>query len=272
MQSDSYSPTDSSTSENTSNRHQLLCFLFHSTSLCTSTSFCFLLTDRYFRSTFGHYLYHESDSYSPTAHSTIENTSNHHQLLCYLVHSTSLCTSTSFSYLLIDRYFRSTFGRSMYHAVRFIFSDRPFNLRKHIKPSPTTVLLAPFYFTMHFTSFSYLPTDRYFRSTFGRSMYHESDSYSPTANSTIENTSNRHPLLCYLVHSTSSCTSTSFSYLPTDRYFRSIFDHSRYHAVRLIFSDRPFNLRKHIKPSPITVLLAPFYLTMHFYHIQLSSD
>ena len=157
----------------------------------------------------------QSDSYSPTDPSTFENTSNHHQLLCYWLHSTSLCT---------------------------------------------------------FTSFSYLPTDRYFRSTFGRSMYHESDSYSPTAHSTIENTSNRHPLLCYLVHSSSSCTSTSFSYLPTDRYFRSIFDHSRYHAVRLIFSDRPFNLRKHIKPSPITVLLAPFYLTMHFYLIQLSSD
>ena len=86
-------------------------------------------------------------------------------------------------------------------------------------------------------------------------MYHESDSYSPTAHSTIENTSNRRPLLCYLVHSTSPCTSTSFSYLPTDRYFRSTFDHSRYHAVRLIFSDRPFNLRKHIKPSPTTVLL-----------------
>ena len=150
MQSDSYSPTDPSTSENTSKRHPLLCYLVHSTSLCTSTSFGYLPTDRYFRSTFGHSMYHESDSYSPTAHSTIENTSNHRPLLCYLVHSTSPCTSTSFSYLPTDRYFRSTFDHSRYHAVRLIFSDRPFNLRKHIKPSPTTVLLAPFYLTMHF--------------------------------------------------------------------------------------------------------------------------
>ena len=150
MQSDSYSPTDPSTSENTSKRHPLLCYLVHSTSPCTSTSFSYLPTDRYFRSTFDHSMYHESDSYSPTAHSTIENKSNRHPLLCYLVHSTSLCTSTSFCFFPTDRYFRSTFDHSMYHAVRFIYSDRPFNHRKHIKLSPSTVLLGPFYLTMHF--------------------------------------------------------------------------------------------------------------------------
>ena len=154
----------------------------------------------------------------------------------------------------------------------------------------------------------------------------QSDSYSLTDPSTIENTSNStspctHQLLCYLVLSTSLCT-TSFSYLPTDRYFRSNFGpfylilphyallpHSAFSRLTVtsgqpltipctmqsdilphyallphsafsrltVTSGQPLTTpcttsQTHILRSPSTVLLGPFYLIMHFYLIQLYSD
>ena len=97
------------------------------------------------------------------------------------------------------------------------------------------------------------------------------DAYSPTDLLTTENPSNRHSLLCYSSHSTTSRTSTSSHYLPTD-HIGQHWPYHMLHAVRRIFPDRPFNRRKPIKPPLITVQLGPLYNTTHFYFISLSPD
>ena len=97
------------------------------------------------------------------------------------------------------------------------------------------------------------------------------DAYSPTDLLTTENPSNRHSLLCYSSHSTTSRTSTSSHYLPTD-HIGQHWPYHMLHAVRRIFPDRPFNRRKPIKPPLTTVQLGPLYNTTHFYFISLSPD
>ena len=101
MQSDSYSPTDQLTTENSSNVTQNCAtqailqhnaFLPHLTisrltiSVNIDRTICIM----------------QSDSYSPTDHLTAENPSNQHSLLCNSVHSTILRTSTSSHYLPTD--------------------------------------------------------------------------------------------------------------------------------------------------------------------------
>ena len=99
----------------------------------------------------------------------------------------------------------------------------------------------------------------------------QSDAYSPTDLLTAENPSNHHSERCYSSHSTTLRTSTSSLYLPTD-HIGQHWPYHMQHAVRLIFSDRPVNHRKPIKPALSTMLLKPLYIITHFYLISLSPD
>ena len=69
--------------------------------------------------------------------------------------------------------------------------------------------------------FSILPHITIFRLTISVNFDHticsmQSDSYSPTDHLTTENTSNRHSILCYSLHSTTLHTSTPSHYPPTN--------------------------------------------------------
>ena len=84
MQSDSYSPTDHLTAENTSNCHSILCNLVH----YNITHFYVLISlspDWPYRSTLTIPYVACSQTHSSTDHLTAENTSNCHSVLCYLV-------------------------------------------------------------------------------------------------------------------------------------------------------------------------------------------
>ena len=119
MQSDTYSPTDHLTAENTSNRSM-------NTVLLATINYIthFYPISLSSRLTISVNIDHttcimQSDTYSPTDHLTAENASNGHSILCNLVQSTTQRTSTSSHYFSTD-HIGQHWPYHMYHAVRHI--------------------------------------------------------------------------------------------------------------------------------------------------------
>ena len=201
MQSDSYSPTDQSTTKNPS-IPPLSTMLLKPLYIITHFYLISLSPDWPYTVNIDHTICSmQSDSYSPTDQSNTENPSNRHSVLCYSSHSTLLRTSTS-SHYLPTGHIGQHWPYHMLHAARRIFPDRPFN------PPKTHQTVTHYYATQatlqHHALLLHLTISRL---TISVNIDHTiccmlSDAYSPTDHLTTENPSNRHSLLCYSSHST----------------------------------------------------------------------